>query len=301
VLVSELAQVVFSVPAAAGDAVGNLLTEEGGGIEQRDAESTPTLGADTVELVVWLPGTEVERRVQQVEKLLVALKEMGTVDGTWTWRSSEADPKSWLEAYKLHFGVNHIGRYFVVKPSWESYQPQPADLLIEMDPGMAFGTGLHASTRLVLSALERVARSGPAPQTLLDLGCGTGILAIAAARLWSSCRIYAVDNDEQAVRVCRENVQRNGLEARIHVELRSGAKVDGRHQLVLANLHLEALVELQPRMRRIVEPYGRLVLSGLLAEQAGQACRHYCRELAFEPEYSEELDGWQALLLRARD
>jgi ribosomal protein L11 methyltransferase len=293
VLVSELAQVVFSVPATAADAVGNLLTEEGGGVEQRDSEVAPSIPAGTVELVVWLQQADVERRVQEVEKLLVSLKEMGAVDGPWTWRSTQVDPKSWLEAYKRYFKVNRIGRTFVIKPSWESYQPGPGELMIEMDPGMAFGTGLHASTQLVMHALERVARTGPAPQSVLDLGCGTGILSIAAARLWSGCRITAIDNDEQATGVCRENVQRNGL--------KSAAKIDGRHHLVLANLNAETLTELQPRLHKVTEPYGRVVLSGLLADQARAISQLYCKALVFEPEYSEEIDGWQALLLRARD
>jgi ribosomal protein L11 methyltransferase len=301
VLVSELAQVVFSVPASAAEAVGNLLTEEGGGVEQRDSDVNPALPAATVELVVWLSERDVERRVQQVEKLLGSLKEMGLAADPWSWRSTQVDPKSWLEAYKRYFKVNRIGRYFVIKPSWESHTPGPSDLMIEMDPGMAFGTGLHASTRLVMHILERVARTGPAPQSVLDLGCGTGILSIAAARLWSGCRVTAVDNDEQATQVCRENVQRNGLESRIHVELRSGAKVDGRHHLVLANLSAETLTELQGRLHRNVEPYGRLVLSGLLAEQARAISILYCKTLVFEPEFSEELEGWQSLLLRARD
>jgi len=301
VLVSELAQVVFSVPATAVEAVGNLLTEEGGGVEERDSDVNPALPAGTVELVVWLREGDVDRRVKQVEKLLASLKEMGTVDGAWSWRSTQVDPKSWLEAYKRYFKVNRIGRTFVIKPSWESYTPGPSDLMIAMDPGMAFGTGLHASTRLVMQIMERVARTGPAPQSVLDLGCGTGILSIAAARLWSGCRVTAVDNDEQATSVCRENVQRNGLESRIHVELRSGAKLDGRYHLVLANLSAETLTELQPRLHKHTEPYGRVVLSGLLAEQARAVALLYCKALVFEPEFSEELDGWRALLLRARD
>ena len=300
-LVNELAQVVFSVPAALADPLGNLLTEEGGGVEQRDAETTPTLTSGLTELLIWVPTADVQRRVGQVERLITSLKEMGLTVDPWSWRSEEVDPKTWQEAYKRYFTVNRIGRHFVIKPSWEAHETKPGELLIEMDPGMAFGTGLHASTRLVMHALERVARLGPSPQSVLDLGCGTGILAIAAARLWSVCRIQAIDSDESAVQVARENVARNGLDSRIRVEHRSGAKAEGRHGLVLANLSLDVLIELQPRVRKLLDDYGRLVVSGLLSEQAQTVSRLYCRDLSLEPEYSEALDGWTALLLRARD
>ena len=299
-VVTDLAQVVFSVPPEAAEAVSNLLSEEAGGVELRDVETSPDAG-DAIELLAWLPTTDVDQRVKQVETLLSSLTALGVKTAPWSWRSEEVDPASWTDAYKRYFTVNRIGKRFVVKPSWESYEAKPGELIIEMDPGMAFGTGLHASTRLVIHAMERVGRMGPAPQSVVDLGCGTGILAIAAARLWPSTRILAVDNDETAVRVCKENVQRNGLDGRIHVDLRAASKVDGRYYLVLANLSPDALTELHPRFRRILDDFGRIVLSGLPAENAPAICRLYTRDLSLEPEYSEELDGWQALLLRARD
>jgi ribosomal protein L11 methyltransferase len=300
VLVSELAQLLFSVPAEAAEAVCNLLTEEGGGVEQRDSDTATELANDRVELLVWLPSHEVQRRVKAVEVLLGSLKEMGVRSEPWSWRTDPADPRSWEETYKRHFTTRRIGVHFVVKPGWETYQPRPGDLVIEMDPGMAFGTGLHPSTQLMLHALERLARLNPAPRCLVDLGCGTGILAIAAARLWPACRILAVDNDELAVQVCRENVARNRLEGRILVENRSAASLEGRPSLVLANINLETLTELHPHLTRITEEYGRLVLSGLLPEQTRGLSRLYTRDLAFELEYSEELDGWQSLILRLR-
>jgi ribosomal protein L11 methyltransferase len=300
VLVSELAQLQVTLPAEAAEAATNLLTEEGSGVEQRDLETSPDLAPGTVEIRTWLPESEVKRRVQAIEQLLASLKEMGIKVDPWSWRSDPADPKSWEDSYKKYFTTYHIGVHFVVKPSWQTYEVKSGELLIEMDPGMAFGTGLHPSTQLVIHAIERLARLNPAPRSIVDLGCGTGILSIAAARLWPASRILAVDNDELAVQVCRENVSRNRLEGRIAVENRSAAAVDGRHSLVLANLNLETLTELQPRLTRLAEEYGRVVLSGLLAEQAKIVVRSYTRDLSFEPEFSEEIDGWQALILRLR-
>jgi ribosomal protein L11 methyltransferase len=173
--------------------------------------------------------------------------------------------------------------------------------VINLDPGMAFGTGLHASTRLVVSSMERLAHSGIAPRMVLDLGCGSGILAIAAAKLWPTSKVQAIDRDEVAVAVCRDNVARNGLGPRIIVERMEGAELDGVFELVLANLSFESLTELQPKMRDRVSDFGHMILSGLTTSQAQRIAVLYCRDLDMEPEYSEAVEGWRTLLLKARE
>lgn len=297
----DLVQLVFSIPNnGAAEAVCSLLTEEGGGVEQRDAETTPSLESGITKLLVWLPSTEVSRRVQAVEQLLLSLKDMGTTVEPWSWNTEVVDPQSWQEAYKQFFSVTHLGKRIVVKPSWEDYTPASREKIIELDPGMAFGTGLHASTQLVIHMMERLARSCPSPLSVLDMGCGTGILSIAAAQLWPNARIYAIDNDELAVQVCKENVQRNKLDGHIKVQLQSGAEVDATYDLVLANLTFETLTDLHPKMRNYASDFGRLILSGLLVEQAISLGRLYCRELIWEPEYTEAIGDWMAFLLRMR-
>lgn len=300
-VVKDLAQVTFSVPTEAAEAVANLLTEEGGGVEARDPETSPSVPEGIAELVVWVPASSVEGKVKQVETLLGSLKNMSVKVDPWSWSSEEVDPSTWVDAYKRHFKVNRVGRYIVVKPSWETYEPRPQDLVVELDPGMAFGTGLHASTALVVHAMERMAHNQPAPKSVLDLGCGTGILAIAAAKLWPATRVLAIDNDETAVGVCRENVQRNRLDSRIIIEHRSGAEVRGTFSLVLANLSSQILNDLHPHMRRQLDSFGHLILGGITTEQADAVVRLYCKDLVMEPEYSEELDGWRAYLLEVRE
>lgn len=297
----DLAQVLFSVPADAAEAVASLLIEEGAGVEQRDAETSPSIAKDVTELVVWLPSSTVEKRVRQVETLLKSLKELGTKAEPWSWSSEEVEPEAWEEAYKKFFKVTRLSRHFVVQPSWEEYDAQPRELVIKLDPGMAFGTGLHLSTQLVVSAMERLAHSGIAPRMVLDLGCGSGILAIAAAKLWPTCRVQAIDRDEVAVAVCRENVTRNGLGSRITIERLEGAELEGVFELVLANLSSESLTELQPKMRDRLSDFGYMILSGLTSSQAQRIAVLYCRDLGMEPEYSEEAEGWRTLLLKARE
>jgi ribosomal protein L11 methyltransferase len=301
VLVKDLVKVQFSLPSGVAEAAANLLTEEGGGVEQRDAETSDTLPSDTTQLLIWLPESGVQARVRKISTLLESLKEMGQTVDPWSWSSEPVAPEDWQEVYKQHFKVNQVGRYVVVKPTWETYEPRAQDLVVELDPGMAFGTGLHASTVLVIHAMERMAHNQPAPKSVVDLGTGTGILAIAAAKLWPATHVLAIDNDEIATKVCKENVERNGLESRIVIEHRSAKDLRGTFSLVLANLTAELLKELQPAMRRHLDSFGHLIISGLVADAAPSVAKLYCKDLTMEPEYSEEHDGWRAYLLEVRE
>ena len=296
---NELAQLSFSVPPATAEAVANLLVEQiGCGVEQRDKETLLSSGEGTIEIVAWLPSSDVPTRVGDVETLMASLKELGTVVDPWSWESQVADPETWLDTYKEFFKTSRLGRRFVLKPSWETYETQEDDLLIELDPGQAFGTGRHASTKLVLGCLDRLTRMAGAPQTIADVGCGTGILSIAAAKLWPGARIHAIDNDPIATEVCLENIALNGVENRITVETKTAEELRGRFNLVLANMTYEVLSEIRPVLRQRLADFGHLILSGLISEQATMLCRAYTRDLVLEPVYSEEEDGWRVLLLR---
>ncbi|MGQ9502924.1 MAG: 50S ribosomal protein L11 methyltransferase [Anaerolineae bacterium] len=190
----------------------------------------------------------------------------------------------WAEAWKASYHTFHVGRCLVIKPSWEIYHPLPHECVIAMDPGMAFGSGLHATTRLCLALLEEHLRPG---DTVLDLGSGSGILAIAAARLGATC-VLALDIDPEAVRVARENVQRNGLESIIIVHhgtltregmLQLGApsavpasrlSAPQRWNMILANLLAGTIIELAPALARNLLPAGVLIASGLITEQSAK-------------------------------
>jgi len=188
----------------------------------------------------------------------------------------------WAEAWKASYHTFHVGRRLVIKPGWESYDPLPHECVIEMDPGMAFGSGSHATTRLCLVLLEEYLHSG---DTVLDLGSGSGILAIAAARL-GAARVLALDIDPEAVRVTRENVQRNGLESIIIVhhgtlagngalQVEASPRTPLLHpsapegwNVILANLLAGTIVELAPALARNLLPAGVLITSGITAEQS---------------------------------
>ena len=276
----------------------NLLTEEVGGVEQRDSETLSTVKDGLTELLVWLPGSLVKNRVDMIEKLINSLKELGMEVDPWSWKSVDVDPQDWKEAYKDHFDVTRLGRFVVIKPTWKDYQRRPTDRVIELDPGMAFGTGLHASTELMVLALERL--RGSPPKKVLDIGAGTGILSLAAARLWPGCKVLAIDNDETAVQVCQQNVKQNGLTKHVKVKQMSGHKVDGARDLVLANLTRELLTDLHPRMRGLLTDGGFLVVSGILESDALKIAHLYSQDLRMEPRLSLGKDEWIAYVFRAR-
>lgn len=173
------------------------------------------------------------------------------------------EEEAWAAAWKRFYKPMRMGDRLVVKPSWEPYAARRGDLVVELDPGMAFGTGTHATTRLCLEALER--RVKPA-DVLLDWGTGSGILAIAAARL-GAARVDAVDTDPVAVAVAQENARANGVGDRVQVR-ESGLPDSGEYDGVVANLVADPIIAAAPSLRRLLRPGGWLVASGIVAERA---------------------------------
>ncbi|HFQ88596.1 MAG TPA: methyltransferase domain-containing protein, partial [Desulfobulbus sp.] len=173
--------------------------------------------------------------------------------------------------------------------------PGPGQQVLEMDPGMAFGTGQHASTRMALALVTATCRD-QRPAAVLDVGTGTGILAMAAV-LFGAGEAVAIDNDPEAVRVAAGNIRVNRLQDRIRV---SGDTLDdcrGPFPLVCANIVHDVLVEMAPAFRRLLAPGGRIVLAGILAgEQEESIGRAYGR-LGLQPVRSLHSDEWAALLL----
>src|SRR5690349_13589335 len=151
-------------------------------------------------------------------------------------RLAAAMPEAeWRDAWKRYFKVSHLTRQFVVVPSWERYTPGQGEVVIDLDPGMAFGTGTHASTRLVLEVLQAIADAGGIPGRILDVGCGSGILAIAAVKRWPEATCIAVDNDPIAVQATGENAAVNHVGDRIAASTTPLTEIAERFPLVLAN------------------------------------------------------------------
>ena len=170
--------------------------------------------------------------------------------------------EDWAENWKQYYKPFRLGDHMVVKPTWEPWDVQPGDLIIEIDPGMAFGTGTHETTAMCVGLIEKYYQGG----TLLDVGTGSGILSIAAARLGAK-GIVAVDIDPDAVRVARENVEHNGLSDAIQV--RKGDLLQGLSQqfdFAVANILAPVICMLAAPLKKHLTPHGRFVCSGIIAE-----------------------------------
>jgi ribosomal protein L11 methyltransferase len=249
----------------AAETIGELFNRYGYGGAVTESYP-PHFDKFTVRTVI---PSEDDHRLREIEMML-ALVGQALPGGLPQPRMQFVGQSDWAESWKQHFHPGRIGRRFVIKPSWREYQAAADDLILEIDPGLAFGSGLHPTTQLCLQILENMPLTG---KSVLDVGTGSGILALAALKLGAT-HIRAVDIDDVAVRVARENFERNGYslpEGRgVTVETAVGSAADrgGRTwNVVLANILANTLIELMPDLAAALSPGGQLILSGLLIEQ----------------------------------
>lgn len=169
----------------------------------------------------------------------------------------------WAESWKEHFHVVHIGQRVVIRPSWRDYTPQPDDIVVHLDPGLAFGSGLHPTTQLCLRILQTMDLTGV---SLFDVGTGSGILSIAAAKM-GAAPIRAVDVDKIAVGVAEENFALNQITT-IATDVGSAAEHGGQTwSIVVANILSNILIEIMADLKAALADNGHLILSGIINEQ----------------------------------
>jgi ribosomal protein L11 methyltransferase len=182
-------------------------------------------------------------------------------------RTRMVHESDWAEAWKSFFPVLRVGRRLVIRPTWRRYAARAEDVVLALDPGMAFGTGLHPTTRLCLATLERLADEGRLAETrVLDVGCGSGILAIAALRLGAGSAL-GVDTDPTAIESTIANARRNRLVRRLRAREGSLPTGEAPFDVVLANLIAGVLVTLGPALREELCPGGTLVASGIFVDR----------------------------------
>jgi ribosomal protein L11 methyltransferase len=264
-----------------------------------------------------------ERAMETRELVERALWHFGQIRSVGPLRVQQLEEQDWADAWKQHYTIQRIGERVVVVPSWLEYEPLPGDLILRLDPGMAFGTGLHPTTQLCIALLERYLQ--PSCRAL-DLGCGSGILAIAAAKMGARA-VLALDTDPIAVTATRENVERNGVVELVRVaegSLGGGAalghwlgwdQVAGRtspaaenmesthdlqpatYDLIVANIIARVLAALAADMAGALAPGGMLVASGIIAEREAEVVEAFAAAGLTPVERRQEGD-WLALVYR---
>ncbi|MDP9236093.1 MAG: 50S ribosomal protein L11 methyltransferase [Chloroflexota bacterium] len=182
--------------------------------------------------------------------------------------------EDWAESWKQHFHVERFGRGLVIVPSWREYDAEPDDVVLTLDPGMAFGTGQHETTRMCLEAIERHVRAG---MRVLDVGCGSGILSVAAARLGATA-VQAIDIDPNCIRITRENARANAVGDVIRAECTATGDAPlgayaGEADVVVANIIARVIVDLARPLVGAMAPGGRLIASGIIGEREGDVTR----------------------------
>jgi len=235
------------------DEAGALLFELGAaGVEQRDATTLVRGALGKVTLV----GS-----FERAEDARAATAELP--EG-WGPRVEEVVGDAWRDEWKKHFEPFRVCAGVVVRPPWRDYAAAPGEHVVVLEPGRAFGTGLHETTSLVAEELSQTPLDGV---TVLDVGCGSGVLSLIALALGAT-RARAVDLDPDAVAVTRENADRNGVGDRVETDETPVDALPGSYPVVLANIESKTLVDLAPALIARVAPGGLLVLSGILSEAA---------------------------------
>jgi ribosomal protein L11 methyltransferase len=244
-------------------------------------------------VVAYLPDDgEAQDTIRRIEEGLWHLRQIGEVGQLVRTQRPEED---WANSWKDYFHPLRIGNRFVIRPTWREFEPKAGDVVIDLDPGMAFGTGYHPTTELCLVWLEELDVTG---KRILDVGAGSGILSIAAVKLGASS-VDAVEIDDVAGRALAENLNTNGVRDVVSVSIGDfGATSSGdeRYDLVIANIISSILIKLAKPLSRSVEKDGRLLLSGVIDRHAAEV-RATFESLNLTVLEERKQGDWIALLL----
>lgn len=253
------------------------------GVEERD--ETTLKKTETTGLVTLVASFETEEAAKEA---------MESLDPKFEARLEFVIGDAWRDAWKEHFRPFSVAPGIVVRPPWEAYEPKPGEKVLELEPGRAFGTGLHETTSLVCGALA--ARTEDVTgNDLLDVGTGSGILALCALHLGAKSAV-CTDNDADVIPVVIENAERNGMADRVTARACALSEVTGTFPVVVANIEARVLVPMAEELSAKVAKGGLLVLSGILLPQEDEVIAAYAPFTVIEAPKKGE---WVAIVFRA--
>lgn len=222
-------------------------------------------GHEDVRVIGYFSSEEdINEKISEIEKRLDYVKSLELDTGTLEIFKKEVKQENWENEWKKYFNVQKVSKSIVIKPSWEEYTPKEEEKIIDIDPGMAFGTGTHETTRMCINAIEKYMKKG---DSLIDIGCGSGILSIAAAHLGAQ-KVVAVDLDRLAVKVSKENVELNGFSNTIDVRYGDLTDViDEKADVIVANIIADIIAKLSENIADFMKDGGYFISSGIINDK----------------------------------
>ncbi|MCX5849260.1 MAG: 50S ribosomal protein L11 methyltransferase [Deltaproteobacteria bacterium] len=266
----------MSAPQELMDAMGNFLTENGAQGVFQESLTPQNTAADFPEPVIeeilkaYFPqDNRSEKRLAALQKYIDSLYEIFPALEKPSFTTEIICDPDWGEQWKKFFQPIRVSNNIIVKPTWERYTPASRDIVIEIDPGMAFGTGQHASTRMCIEAIEDIIMKDRSIKEwkVLDVGCGTGILGITAAKMGAQ-DVICVDIDKKAVEIAGENAAINNVKPFLRVLNKNAATIDKPRNLIIANLTSNLLLTLRPHLIQLLLPEGYMIISGIIEQDA---------------------------------
>ncbi|MBD7914001.1 50S ribosomal protein L11 methyltransferase [Clostridium sp. Sa3CUN1] len=237
----------------------------------------------------------IEEILKYVNEKMEEIKSLGIDTGDYEVQSEKMYEEDWANNWKKYYKPTKIGERIVVKPTWEEYEAKNDELVLELDPGMAFGTGTHETTRMCIQALDKYVE---AESTVFDVGCGSGILAIAAAKLGAK-KAVGVDLDPVAVESAKENVGFNNLN---NIEILYGNLVeviDGKADIVVANIIAEVICILTEDVKRVLKEDGYFITSGIIHDRVDMVTKKL-EETGFEVVEINKDGEWNCIVAKLK-
>ncbi|MCE5265213.1 MAG: 50S ribosomal protein L11 methyltransferase [Deltaproteobacteria bacterium] len=264
------------------DALTNFVTEIGAqgsfqeSLEPQSQNDFPASASGEV-LKAFLPcDVRLKQRLAALQTYIDSLAQIFPELEKPHFRTEIIHDPDWGEAWKKYFKPLRVSRNIVIKPTWERFSPTGRDIVIEIDPGMAFGTGQHPSTRMCLEAIEEILLRDRTVDRwrVLDVGTGTGILGIACAKLDAE-EVLCVDIDQKAVEVATENARINQVDDRVQIRYCDVTTLTGPFHLIVANITAKILIKLRSHLIRLLRPGGYLVISGIIEQNKPDIEAHF--------------------------